>query len=108
MNKTKPYKQEAVQRLRDWLPVGTTIEGIVVNVAPSGMSRSIRFLYVNEGRITEIPPGWIAAAIGERLDEKRSAVRVSGCGMDMVFASIYALALALYGDSQALRYGRNI
>ncbi len=63
-------------------------------------------MHVEQGEIKEIPPSWVAAAISERFNEKRWAVDVRGCGMDMVFASIYSLAKVLHGDSQSLKQGR--
>lgn len=106
MTKNNAERERVIGIMREWLPVGTTVYGIVVHVSASGMSRSIRFMYVENGAIRELPPSWVAAAIGERFDEKRWAVQVSGCGMDMVFASIYNLAKVLHGDSQSLKQGR--
>ncbi len=103
---TKSEREEIISRLQEWLIRGTKVYGLVVNVAPSGMSRTIRFLYVDDGEIGERPGRWVAAVIGGRYDENREAVRVSGCGMDMVYHSILSLSHALWGDDSALKQGR--
>lgn len=104
--KNNAERERVIGILREWLPVGSTVYGIVTHVSASGMSRCIRFLFVEDGEIKELPPAWVAAAIGERFNEKRWAVSVSGCGMDVVSASIRSLAQAVHGDSHSLKQGR--
>ena len=40
----------------------------------------------------------VADAIGDRWDDRRGGVVVGGCGMNMCFATVYALGRALFPD----------
>ena len=99
---------DAIAKLREWFPPRRWIpEGgrpriatIVVNVAASGMSRSIKALAVvpgDDGRITDISY-WVARALDRKIDSKRGGVICRGCGMDMTFELVYSLSKTLYSD----------
>lgn len=96
-------QEEARQRLRAMLLPGATVYGHVMHVSSSGMSRVIRLeiptLDERTGRleIWDIT-GLVARALGERVvDRPCWGLRVGGCGMDMVFATISNLSYALHG-----------
>jgi hypothetical protein len=48
-------------------------------------------------------PQWISRlvgkAIGERFNDKRECLSVSGCGMDMGFHVVYSLSRTLFKDN---------
>lgn len=81
---------------------GGQIAAFVVRVAPSGMSRTIRFKFIdNKGNIYHIDH-IISQFIGTRTEE---GVRVAGCGMDMIFASICNLLSGL-GVKDSFKFAR--
>jgi len=107
---TKQEKAEAIEKLREWLPKGSTVFTILEHVSRSGMSRSIRVVvpYVIEGTksVEFIHPNH---SIAVTLDWSRSkrpheGIRVGGCGMDMGFHLVYSLSSVLYGDGYALNH----
>ena len=109
MNATMTKKQEieqeregAIEKLRalfagDDKPV---IHTIIRHVSASGMSRDISLIYVKEGAIHNITY-WGALALDWKLSEKSGnrAIRVSGCGMDMGFHTVYTLSRVIYRDT---------
>jgi hypothetical protein len=103
---TKEEKEEIKKRLREMIPEGTPLWGIVADVSSSGTSRSIRLLFVEAWRPRYVPPQWVAMLLGLRYDEGRHAIRVHGVGMDMVMYIIHSLSSELYDDYRALPYER--
>lgn len=89
-------KAEAVAKLRDLLPPGSTVYTILRHVSRSGMSRSISAVAIREdGGVWELD-GLVSRALGMTLDRNRGGVKMGGCGMDMGFALVYDLAYTLY------------
>lgn len=63
------------------------IYATVTHVANSGMSRCVKFYYVNkDGNIYNLTPR-ISRITGYRLTDK--GVRIRGCGMDVIFNLLY-------------------
>jgi len=99
MTKAQQKQQDrdhARVQLRALCPVGATIYTKAVHVSRSGMYRAINVYVMQDNapiRISEM----VAKAIEGRYDHRHEAVGVSGCGMDMGFAIVYALSHALYG-----------
>lgn len=93
---TKAERAEALDNLRDIVKPGDTVYGIVRSVAKSGMSRVISFYKCdNEG--PRYLTGYMGKALGyTRVDGARGGLRVSGCGMDMIFATVFNLGRALF------------
>lgn len=107
---------EAVAKLREMLPPGSTVYTILRHVSASGMSRKIGLLiakaepvhadYASQFATGTITPAaaavditWLAAkALGDKVCEHRMgwAIKVSGCGMDMGFHLVYSLSRRLY------------
>ena len=93
-------REEARERLREILKPGDTVWTVLRSMSRSGMSRSI-----DAYKLTAQPDGstdrlWLSrlvarAGIGS-WDNKREAVRMGGCGMDMGFALVYELSHALW------------
>lgn len=100
MTKKEIAQAEAVKTLREWGVVdGTTIYAKVVRVSASGMSRHVR-LYITKGEEIIDISYWAAKALewGYAGDSYREGIRVSGCGMDMLFHTVYSLSYAMgYG-----------
>lgn len=99
-------KEEAISELKRLFKGerNPMIYSTIRHVAPSGMSRSISFYFVNKNR----QPIWldhlICRALDYKLDDKREAVKVSGCGMDIGFEVVYNLSTALYGYKNEQSY----
>lgn len=108
MTKKEIAQAEAVKTLQEWgVLEGTTIYAKVVRVSASGMSRHVR-LYITKGdEIVDISY-WSAKALewGYAGDGYREGIRVSGCGMDMLFHTVYSLSYAMgYGAMNQTRDG---
>lgn len=81
---------------------GDKVYGIVRSVARSGMSRTIDFYVIKDG-----VPVYVTAFVAETLGMKRNkegALKVSGTGMDMIFAVVYDLGRKLFDDGYALTH----
>ena len=105
----KPDKQEAIAKLREWFPKGSTVHTILEHVSRSGMSRSIRVVIpvVDEkGQVYFLHPNHsIAVALGwSRSTTPNEGGKAGGCGMDMGFHLAYTLSSVLYGDGYALKH----
>tara|TARA_R100001086_G_scaffold241299_1_gene168117 strand:+ start:324 stop:671 length:348 start_codon:yes stop_codon:yes gene_type:complete len=101
-------KQEALETLRKMIPEGSTVFTVLRRVSQSGMSRNISLVvFKDDGqRQYTIHPNYTASKLlGWKLVEDRghSAIRVSGCGMDMGFHLVYTLGSILYGDGYKLK-----
>lgn len=77
------------------------IYSIIRTVTNSGMSRAIDFYVVDKGQLTSIS-GHMANVLGYHRN-KAGAVRVQGCGMDMAFHCVYAVACSLKVDHKKVR-----
>lgn len=102
-------RDEAIAKLREWAPPGTTVYTVLDHVSSSGMSRAIRVVIpytLEDGTIDHVHPNW---AVGEvlglrhwkRHGREQDALVVSGCGMDMGFHLVNSLSYALYGSGYA-------
>lgn len=108
---TKAEIEEAKEKLRKWLPRGSTVFCIVRKVAPSGMSRNISLVFfehdAERGEIRDYHPTYnVAKVLGWSLAKGggNDALQVAGCGMDMCFHTVYELSSVLYGDGYALKH----
>jgi hypothetical protein len=75
--------------------LGETVYGIVRHVSASGMSRVIDFYVMRDNkpcRISHI----IRDLCHLRFHKHYDGLVVHGCGMDMVFDTVYSLGRALY------------
>ena len=86
---------DALNALRELLPVGSTVRTILRHTSKSGMSRAITVHTVTDGAVRDIT--WLVSQVtGYRLSQRHEGLTVGGCGMDMGFAVVYALSSALY------------
>lgn len=72
---------------------------ILKSVSSSGMSRTMKVVTYDDGRVLDIT--WFVSLVSSvgTLTEKNGqrVVRVGGCGMDMGFHLVHSLGIALYG-----------
>jgi len=99
MNKQKQQISiEAIARLKDWgMKKNTLVYGKVIHVSRSGMSRDIALYMLDGKRLVNI-----SYQVAQALDWKHTdsdCIRVVGCGMDMVFHTIYT-------PSEVMGYGK--
>lgn len=85
--------EQARTALLEILRPGDTVHGIVRSVARSGMSRRIDFYKLADGGMQYLT-GYIAQLQGS--DDFDGGLRVNGCGMDMIFATVYELSHSLW------------
>lgn len=106
---TKQEVAEAIEKLREWFPKGSTVFTILEHVSKSGMSRDIRVVMpcVRDDKQIDFmhPNHSIALALGwSRSKRPHEGIRIGGCGMDMGFHLVYSLSSVLYGDGYALNH----
>lgn len=94
-------RQGALEHLREALPPGSKVYTSVYHVSRSGMYRLIRVYMASDGTIVDIT-GWVARAVGLKMDHKRRGIGMSGCGTDMGFQVVYLLGRILYPDGGPL------
>lgn len=113
-------RADAITRLREAIPAGSTVYTVLLNASRSGMSRTIKCLAVineydsrmdyDESGMTsfskEITGSHIrdismdvAKALEIRLSKDQEGVIIGGCGMDMGFHIVSSLSRVLFPDS---------
>lgn len=100
MNQKQADRAHAIETLRKMLTPGDTVTTTVLHVSRSGMSRvimcqAIATDYDGNQYIRDIS-GLVADAIGDRWDNRHGGVVVTGCGMNMCFATVYNLGRVLF------------
>lgn len=95
-------KAEAIKELLPMLKKANyTVYTKVVHVSHSGMMRHLDCFIISNGEIQNI--NWYVEKLGIAKRAKSydapnaDSLRVSGCGMDMGFRTVYNLSSALYG-----------
>lgn len=87
MSYTKEEKQKAIEYLLEYLKEGDKVYTIVTHVSKSGMSRSIKCLFLCDGSILD-RSHLVAKVFNLPLDKSNGGVKVRGCGMDMGWALV--------------------
>lgn len=102
-------RQEAIDRLKEWIKPGDTLYTQIKSVSRSGMSRVIQVMKIScrtetdvDGNASTEPDisylGYnVALALDWKYDRDREGIKVGGCGMDMGFHVVHSLGYALYG-----------
>lgn len=88
----RKYRAQAIADLQTILKPGQEVSAIVRKVAPSGMSRTISLYIVDYGSIKCID---YTAALALDWPDANPGIRVTGCGMDMCFHTVYTLGHTL-------------
>jgi hypothetical protein len=100
-------RQEAMERLREWIKPGDTVYTILDHVSRSGMSRNIRVVLLKTnpetGEVVTLHPNHaVGLAIGARQAKHGDGLVIGGCGMDMGFHVVNSLSMALYPEYACL------
>jgi len=93
---------EAIENLRAWMPRGSTVYLVLRHRSRGGMTREIGVVVVHEGKAVHASFA-VSDAFGYRIG-KRDGVIVHGCGMDMGFALVARMAVALHDEQRALKH----
>jgi len=96
-------RNDAIEKLRALLPVGSTVYTAVTSVSRSGMSRRIRLWTMVDGEPRSITC-LVGEAIGWTLKDGAGGfweLKVDGCGMDMCFYTVNTLSYTLHGYGPA-------
>ncbi len=103
-------RNEAIAKLRELTPQGSTVFTIVRHVSKSGMTRHISVMTINgdrnaNGRLNILHPNYLAAEVlgWKRVSAGTDSIVAQGCGMDMGVHLVHSLSKALYGDGYALQ-----
>ena len=91
-------RADAIARLRELCPPGSTVYTVLRRVSRSGMMRHISLHVIHDGQPFDIT-GMAARATVTPWDRDTGGLKMGGCGMDMGFSAVYNLAWALYRDS---------
>lgn len=95
MNKVE--RQESIDRLKEIVEPGDTIDCILRHVSKSGMMRRISFVKIKDGESISLDY-LIARACDYKRNLNHEGLTVRGCGMDMGFSVVYDLSSTLYAD----------
>lgn len=98
---TKADREERIASLRELLGSVGTIYTCLRKVSSSGMSRTLTLHIVKDGEILDITYGASIALGWSRNDDGH--LKVSGCGMDMGFHTVYTLAQILNDDGYSIK-----
>lgn len=99
MTTTKQKQQEqeeAISRLREWCPPGTTIYCILRHITKSGETRVIDFKVITPEEVMHIGYN-VALALGWSYDRKHDGVKVYAVGMDAGHHAVHTLSYRLHG-----------
>jgi hypothetical protein len=99
MEELSPYLKEIL----DYLKTNGHVYTMLTYVSRSGMSRSIKLLYVRDNTIYQVP-GKLIENLGYKYDKKNGGHKIGGCGMDMGFALVYDFCRHYYSDGYKLSH----
>jgi len=89
------------ERLLDLLQNKRKVYAVVRRVSSSGLTRWVDFFTIEHNELWYLT-GHIANVLSNYTRTKEG-LKVEGTGMDMVFAVVYDLSTALYGNGYILR-----
>lgn len=95
------YKEQMRKQLA-WIKPRMVIYTVLRKVSKSGMSREISLFAVKDGKIISLD-GPVSVLLGYKLGDQ--GIKVSGCGMDMGFHTVYSLGLALWPNGTPEPHG---
>ena len=102
MNKKQLESKESIETLKEYLKKDMTIHSIIRSVSNTGLTRNISFKITDKDNILDLSYH-IAKALQYPFNDKKHAVKVSGCGMDMAFHVVHNLSHVLYGTGYKLK-----
>lgn len=107
---TRKPDPEAIETLRELLPVGSAVHLVLRSVARSGMSRRVSPLLITHDAEDGVIVRHLGALVSRALalpagdDPNGDGIRVGGVGMDMGFWLVSSLSRELHGDPYALKH----
>ena len=100
---TEVQRDTAVKNLREVIAPGATIYVLLRRKNKLGTCRWVEFYHINEGQLKCIT--WdVALAIQGEYCREHDAVKITGAGLDVGYASVRELSDALYGPSRPLAH----
>ena len=103
MKEYTEQQQNDITWLKGLLQPGDKVYGIVRRVSQSGMMRVIDLYIIKDSKPINISRE-TARLLGYTEDKKDYGLRVSGCGMDMIFHLVYSLANVLFQNGYSLKH----
>ncbi len=100
---TEVQRDTAIQKLREVITPGSTIYVVLRRKNKLGTCRWLEFYHVHDGELKRITCD-VALAIQCEYCREHDAVRVTGSGLDVGFASVDSLGQALFGNGRALKH----
>jgi hypothetical protein len=97
MTAKEKERKEYQDRLREILEPGDMVFTILRHVSASGMSRNLDLVVIKDNEPMRLTY-WVAKAAGFTYNEKKEALVVGGCGMDMGFHVVYNLSRYLWPE----------
>lgn len=98
-------KAEALAELVKILKPGQKVYTVVRHVARSGMSRLIDVYTVQDGELRYL--SGYASKVLDWPRDRSGALKVSGCGMDMCFQTVYCLSESVFKGQDRAGYVLN-
>lgn len=95
------FVAERRARLVELFPAGSTAYTYVTTIARSGMSRRLAVVAVTADGEARNVSGLVSDITGDRWNSD-GTLTVRGGGMDVGFATVYALSRAIHGDGYAI------
>lgn len=100
-------KEEAIEKLREYIKPNDTLWTQLQHVSKSGMTRHIAVRHLKPSHDGTCHPYnytyIVAKALNTKVSDKYDGIKREGCGMDMGFDLIYNLSCVLYGDGYAIK-----
>jgi hypothetical protein len=88
-------RDEYRAKLLEMLKPGDTVYTVLRSVSRSGMYRTLDVYAIQNNEPMRLT-WWVATAVEMRYDQKREALGVGGCGMDVGFEVVYNLGAVLW------------
>lgn len=97
-------KEEAIEKLREWIKPNDILYTQLQHVSKSGMTRHIAVRKIENDYPYDYT-GLVAKALGWKYSDKYHGIKVEGCGMDMGFHLIYSLGYVLWPNGTPEPHG---
>ncbi|MGL5935999.1 MAG: hypothetical protein ACRCZI_10330 [Cetobacterium sp.] len=104
MKRSESEINQAMAMLHKVLKPGATVHCVLRGVSGSGMTRRIDFYTIHKGGLIYLTGYMEAIGLGKRHKSKQGMV-ISGCGMDMGFATVYNLGCSMWPQGTPKPHG---
>ena len=100
---TQIDRDNAIKKLREKVSQGDTIYVLLRRVDDLGTCRWVEFYHVHDNQLKRIT--WdVAQAIDGTYCREHDALKVTGAGLDVGYASVDTLSQVLFSTGRALRH----